>query len=342
MRIDVAAHILPDRYYARLQQMPGFYMSRRIKGIPALWDLGARFRIMDRFTEYQQVLSLAIPPLDRLGPPDVTPDLAKLGNEELARLVDAHPDRFAGAFAGLPLNNPDASLAELDRVDRDPRFLGVQVYSNVAKRPLDEPASFAVIEEAVRRDLPIFLHPARAADQPDYGNEDTSRYDVWQIFGWPYETTVAMTRLVFTGLFDRHPDAVIITHHLGAMAPYFSGRISGGYDQFGTRSPEGQVERPPVPLARPPQAYFTKFYADTALFGCPHGLRCGLEYFPIAQVLFGSDTPFDAEGGARYIRETIADLDAAGLSADRRRMVDGGNVRRLLAGRKMVRGPSHP
>ena len=342
MRIDVAAHILPERYYARLRQMPGFYMSRRIKGIPALWDLPARFRIMDGFTEYQQVLSLAIPPLDRLGSPDVTPDLAKLGNEELARLVDTHPDRFAGAFAGLPLNNPEASLAELDRVGRDPRFLGVQVYSNVAKRPLDEPASFAVIEEAVRRDLPIFLHPARAADHPDYGNEETSRYDVWQIFGWPYETTVAMTRLVFTGLFDRHPDAVIITHHLGAMAPYFSGRISGGYDQFGTRSAEGQVERQPVPLARPPQAYFTKFYADTALFGCPHGVRCGLEYFPIEQVLFGSDTPFDAEGGTRYIRETIADLDAAGLSADRRRLVDEGNVRRLFAGRKKVRGPSHP
>jgi len=334
VRIDVAAHILPERYYARLQQMPGFYMSRRIKGIPALWDLGARLRIMDGFAGYQQVLSLAIPPLDRLGSPDVTPDLAKLANEELARLVDTHPDRFAGAFAGLPLNNPDASLDELNRVDRDPRFLGVQVYSNVAKRPLDEPASIAVIEEAVRRGLPIFLHPARAADHPDYGNEETSRYDVWQIFGWPYETTVAMTRLVFTGLFDRHPEAVIITHHLGAMAPYFSGRISGGYDQFGTRSPEGRVERLPVRLAQPPQAYFTKFYADTALFGSPHGVRCGLEYFPIEQVLFGSDTPFDAEGGTRYIRETIADLDAAGLPADRRRLVDEGNVRRLIARRR--------
>jgi len=334
VRIDIAAHILPERYFARLQQMPGFYMSRRIKGIPALWDLGAHLRIMDQFDEYQQVLSLAIPPLDRLGPPDATPDLARSANEELGQFVDSHPDRFAGAFAGLPLNNPEASLAELERVDRDPRFLGVQIYSNVGKHPLDEPGTLAVLEEAVSRGLPIFLHPARAADHPDYGTEETSRYDVWQIFGWPYETTVAMTRLVFTGLFDRHPDAVIITHHMGAMAPYFSGRLSGGYDQFGTRSPEGQIERLPVPLAHPPQTYFTKFYADTALFGCPHGIRCGLEYFPIEQVLFGSDTPFDAEGGTRYIRQTIADLDAAGLSADRRRLVDEGNVHRLMVRRR--------
>jgi len=117
------------------------------------------------------------------------------------------------------------------------------------------------------------------------------------------------------------------------MAPYFSGRISGGYDQFGTRSPEDEVEQLPVPLAHPPQWYFPRFYADTALFGAPHGVRCGLEYFPIEQVLFGSDTPFDAEGGIRYIRETIAALDAAGLSPDRRRLIDEGNLRRLLARR---------
>lgn len=334
MRIDVATHILPERYFARLQQLPGFYMSRRVKGIPALWDLGVRLRIMDGFGEYQQVLSLAIPPIDRLGPPEATPELARLANDDLARLVDLHGDRFAGAFAALPLNNPDASLAELERVDRDPRFLGVQIYSNVAKRPLDAPGTMAVIEEAVRRHLLIFVHPARAAEHADYEHEETSRYDLWQIFGWPYETTIAMARLIFTGLFDRHPDAMIITHHMGAMAPYFSGRISGGYDQFGTRSAEDRVERLPVPLAHPPQWYFPRFYADTALFGCPHGIRCGLEYFPIEHVLFGSDTPFDAEGGTRYIRETIADLDATGLSPDRRRSVDEGNLRRLIARRR--------
>lgn len=336
MRIDVAAHILPVKFFERLQKLPpGFYMAKRVKGIPCLYDLDVRFRIMDRFPEYRQVLSLGIPPVDRLGAPEVTAEFARLGNDELAGLVETYPDRFAGAWAALPLNSPEASLRELERISGSRAFAGVQVYSNVAGRPLDEPATLGIIEEVVRRKFPIFLHPARtAAERPDYAGEDRARYDLWQIFGWPYETTIAMGRLVFTGLFDRHPDAVIVTHHLGAMVPYFSGRISGGYRQFGTRSDEPEGERLPVALARPAEWYFTQFYADTALFGSPHGVRCGLEYFPPDRLMFGSDTPFDPEGGPGYIRETIADLDRAGLDPARRQMIDEGNFRRVQARRE--------
>ncbi len=340
MRIDIAAHILPTRYFARLQEIPGFYMAKRVKGIPCLYDLNVRFRIMDGFADYRQVLSLASPPIDRLGSPQVTPDLARLANEELAGLVGAHPDRFAGAFGGLPLNNPDASLRELDRLASQAAFAGIQIYSNVGGRPLDEPRTLEVIEEAARLRMPIFIHPARnASDLPDYVGEKDSRYDLWQIFGWPYETTIAMARLVFTGLFDRHPDAVIITHHMGAMVPHFAGRIHGGYDQFGTRGAEHQVETFPIALAHPPAWYFPRFYADTALFGAPHGVRCGLAYFPIDRVLFGTDTPFDVEGGGRYIRETIAALDESGLSPERRLMVDEGNFRQVLAHRRQASTP---
>lgn len=337
MRIDVATHILPARYFARLREIPGFFMAKRVKGIPCLFDLDVRFRIMDRFEDYRQVLSLALPSIDRLGPPEATPALARLANDELADLVAAHPDRFAGAFGGLPLNNPDASLRELERLAGHPAFFGVQIHSNVAGRPLDEPPTLRVIEEAARRRMPIFLHPARAATFADYVTESQSLYDLWQIFGWPYETTIAMARLVFTGLFDRQPDAAIITHHLGGMAPHFEGRMHGGFEQFGTRGAEGQTETLPVPLAHPPAWYFRRFYADTALFGAPHAMRCGLAYFPPERVLFGSDTPFDPEGGPRYIRDTIRDLDESGISADRRRLIDEGNFRRLAAERTQAR-----
>lgn len=337
MRIDVATHVLPARYFERLQRIPGFFMAKRVKGIPCLFDLNVRFKVMDAFGEYRQILSLALPSIDRLGPPEVTPDLARAGNDEMAEIVAAHPDRFAGAFGGLPLNNPDASLRELERLASSPAFFGVQIHSNVAGRPLDEPATLEVIEEAARLRMPIFLHPARAANFADYVTEKQSLYDVWQIFGWPYETTIAMARLVFTGLFDRHPDAVIITHHLGAMVPYMTGRMNGGWEQLGTRGAEGETETLPVPLAHPPAWYFRRFYADTALFGCPQGVRCGLAYFPPDRVLFGSDTPFDPEGGPRYIRDTIADLDESGISAEHRQMVDEGNFRRLAAERARSR-----
>jgi predicted TIM-barrel fold metal-dependent hydrolase len=337
MRIDVATHILPARYFAKLESIPGFFMAKRVKGIPCLVDLDLRFRIMDRFGEYRQVLSLALPSIDRLGPPDATPALARLGNDQLAELVAGHPDRFAGAFGGLPLNNPDASLRELERLSAHPAFVGVQIYSNVAGRPLDEAATLQVIEEAATRRMPVFLHPARSGAFADYVTERRSLYDVWQIFGWPYETTIAMTRLVFAGLFDRHPDAVIITHHLGAMAPYFEGRMHGGWEQFGTRGAEGEAETLPVRLAHPPAWYFRRFYADTALFGAPHAMRCGLAYFPPDRVLFGSDMPFDPEGGPRYIRDTIRDLDESGIPPEHRRMIDEENFRRLVRERTGAR-----
>ena len=80
------------------------------------------------------------------------------------------------------------------------------------------------------------MHPARPATFADYAGETRSKYDLWWAFGWPYETSVAMGRLVFSGLFDRHPGLVIITHHLGAMIPFCEGRIGGGLDQLGARS----------------------------------------------------------------------------------------------------------
>src|SRR5207302_10258281 len=102
MRIDIAAHILPTRYFARLQQIPGFYMAKRVKGIPCLFDLGVRFRIMDGFADYRQRLSLASPAIGRLGSPEVTPDLARLANDELAGLVRPDPDRLSRAHGRLP------------------------------------------------------------------------------------------------------------------------------------------------------------------------------------------------------------------------------------------------
>ena len=72
----------------------------------------------------------------------------------------------------------------------------------------------------------------------DYSTEERSKYELWWVFGWPYETSVAMARLVFAGWFDRYPDLKIIAHHMGAMVPYFAGRVGPGLDLLGARTPE--------------------------------------------------------------------------------------------------------
>jgi predicted TIM-barrel fold metal-dependent hydrolase len=151
------------------------------------------------------------------------------------------------------------------------------------------------------RRLPIWMHPARPVTVADYAGEPRSKYDLSWVFGWPCETSVAMGRLVFSGLFDRHPELVIITHHLGAMIPFCEGRIGGELDQLGARSDDpddggalGRLERRPVD-------YFRMFYGDTALFGAWQAMESGLAFFGADHVLFGTDFPFDPERGPGFI-----------------------------------------
>ena len=106
---------------------------------------------------------------------------------------------------------------------------GIQIFTNVNGKPISAPEFLPIFEAMAGYDLPIWLHPYRGADVhrlPDRGAHRS--IEIWWTFGWPYETSVAMARIVFAGLFDRFPNLKIITHHLGAMAPYFAGRVGPG------------------------------------------------------------------------------------------------------------------
>src|SRR2546421_12097506 len=136
------------------------YMQKRMRAIPVLVDLEQRFRIMDRYEGYAQVLTLASPPIEALAGPDATPELARLANDGMAELVAKHPDRFPGFVASLPMNHPEEALAELERAMRDLGARGVQIFTNAAGRPLDDPAFAPLFERMAAYDLPIWLHPA--------------------------------------------------------------------------------------------------------------------------------------------------------------------------------------
>lgn len=332
MKIDVFCHIFPQGFYDRMLTISGrgAHLQKRVREIPAMVDLELRFRIMDRFDDYVQVISLASPPMEALGEPDKTPELAALGNDGMAELVSKYPSRFPGFIASLPMNNPEASVNEIERAVLKLGATGVQIFSNVNGRPLDDPAFLPVFEKMAELNLPIWLHPARSAAFPDYTTEQKSKYEIWWIFGWPYETSVAMTRIVLAGFFDRFPDLKIITHHLGAMIPYFSGRIGPGLDQLGARTEDEDLSLYVRRLKKRPYDYFKMFYGDTALFGSRHGMECGLKFFGADHTLFASDMPFDPEKGSGYIRETIRCLEEMEMSDDDRWKICEGNARRLL------------
>jgi predicted TIM-barrel fold metal-dependent hydrolase len=331
MKIDIFNHILPPRFVCKFLEVGAKYgdMVERVRRVPLLVDLDARFRLMDEFGEYRQIISLASPPIEAYAGPEVSPHLARLANDGMAELVQRYPHRFPGFVASLPMNHPEAATGELDRAVRDLGARGVQIFTNAAGRPLDEPDFLPLFERMAAYDLPVFLHPARGADMPDYACESKSRYEIWWTFGWPYETSAAMSRLVFSGLFDRFPAIKIITHHLGAMVPHFANRIKHGWAQLGKRTSGEDFSGVLSRLRKPLLDYFQMFYADTALFGCAAGTRCGLDFFGAEHVVFASDMPFDPEPGL-YVRETIEALESLDLDQRSSELIYRRNAERLL------------
>jgi predicted TIM-barrel fold metal-dependent hydrolase len=330
MKIDVFNHIFPARFFAEFQKAAPQLkdMGKRVRNVPTIIDLDARFRMMDEFGDYRQIISIASPPIESWATPEVTVHLSRIANDGMAELVRQYPDRFIAFVAAVPMNDPEEAVREMQRA-AGLGALGAQIFSNVAGKPLDSREFEPLLDEMARRDLAVWLHPARGANFPDYRGEEKSKFEIWWTFGWPYETSVAMARLVFSGLFDRHPNIKIITHHMGAMIPYFAGRVGYGWDQLGTRSTDEGYEALLASMKKRPLDYFKEFYADTALFGAGPASECGLAFFGVDHVLFASDTPFEPAPGV-YIRETIRVIDSLDISTEDRERIYRGNAERLL------------
>jgi predicted TIM-barrel fold metal-dependent hydrolase len=332
VKLDAFCHVLPKRYFDRLQQSGSERAANLIKRtapIRSLWDLEERLRVIEPFDEYAQIVSLAAPPLESLGEPTETVDLARLANDEMAELVRSRPETFVGFVAGLPMNDVDAALAEIDRAVHQLGALGIQIYTHVNGLPLDDPRFEPVFARMAELDRAIWVHPARNSSWPDYPTESKSKYELWWLFGWPYDTSAFMARLVFSGILTRHPGLKVITHHAGGMVPFFSGRVGPGMDSFGARTPEEEWELVESGLEGRPIDAFRRFYADTAVFGAPHALRCAYDFFGVGQMLFASDMPFDPVQGT-FIRDTIADVEALEISGAERERIYEGNARELL------------
>jgi predicted TIM-barrel fold metal-dependent hydrolase len=329
MKIDLFTHFVPPAFSEFLL---GYELGRmavpRWRNIATLVDLDAHFRLMDEFDDYVQIPSLANPAIEAYGSPQLTPDIARFANDAMAELCERYRDRFPSFVASLPMNNPDASVEEAERAVTELGAAGCLVYTNVLGAPLSDAEYFPIFAKLAELDRPIWLHPIRGPEHADYSREQRSEHELWFTFGWPYETAAAMSRLIYSGLFDKLPNIKIITHHLGGLVPYLEGKIAIGFRQ----AAEGDLIRNPVAdeagLKRPPLEYFRMFYADTAVNGVAGALDCGLGFFGAEHCVFASDAPFDPTGGAHLIREAIRLIDA--LDADTRDKIFHRNARALI------------
>lgn len=330
VKIDGYSHISPPKYTEALRrEFPGFY-KQILGSTPPLFDMDARFQVMDAFGPIAQVLTVGpVPPLEVFADPGRAATLARLANDEMAELISKHPDRFVAALALLPMNDVEAAIEESDRAIKELGLSGIYVHSNINGKPLDAPEFLPLFEKMAAYDLPVYIHPWRGNDYPEYSNETESKYSISSTFGWPYETTAAMTRIVFSGLFERFPDLKVVTHHCGGLVSFYEQRIVQHFSQLGIAYHDyGEYLRG---LTKPPIDYYKMFYNDTAIHGNTLALMLAYSFWGAERLIFGADMPLgDPTFGMRSYSQTIGAIEAMDITEAERQMIFGGNVRRLL------------
>jgi predicted TIM-barrel fold metal-dependent hydrolase len=326
MYIDIYTHIFPTAFYQRMSAIAPRLgnIGKRMQSVTAVHDLDVRFRAMDPFGDYKQIISLPNPPIEDITTPEQGIELARIGNDTMAEMVEKNRDRFPGFVAALAMHSMDETMEELHRAVTDLGAVGVQIFTNVGGRPLDHSDYEPVFAAMADYDLPIWMHPARTSDMTDYAAEEKSRFEIWWALGWPYETSVAMVRLVLWGLFDRYPKIKILTHHLGGMIPYFEERVGAGLDVLGARTSDEDYSNVLSSLKKPHGEYFKMFYGDTAMFGSSSAFPSGLQYFGADNVVFSTDAPFAP------VAETFESLKRMELEVDVQSKIYKENAERLM------------
>lgn len=309
-RIDAFAHVMPKPVLDRVVEVVPDSVLGRFREQPRFWDVATRLAVMDEYGIDRQVLTLSHSAIwNELGK-DEALHVTRLANDEVAGLVEDRPDRFV-AVATLP-RLTGAYLDELDRCLDDLGMAGVQIFTNIDGRPLDDETFRPFYDRVGRAEAPIWLHPLSHAWYPWMDSFES------RAFGWPFETTLALTRLVRGGILDDHPELEVIGHHMGGMIPHFSARLQEFHEME-----EGEH-------AGDLAGRFTRLYADTVLGGSDAALTCGRGFFDDHRILYATDYPFGPERGVgrvRGITESVGRIE----DAETRAAIFGGNARRLLA-----------
>src|SRR5439155_10997167 len=171
--VDIYCHIFPDKFFGEMNRIAPRLsnIAARLRGVKKLFDLDERFREMDQFGDYREIISLPNPPIEDFAQGEVGLDLARIGNDAMAALCARHPERFPTFVAAVSMTDVEGSVREARRAVKELGAGGIQIFTNIAGRPLDDPAFEPIFATLAELDQPIRLHPARTASMPDYPAE---------------------------------------------------------------------------------------------------------------------------------------------------------------------------
>ena len=298
--IDVFAHVLPPRFYARMREVePTIPKRYAFFANPVLTDMDLRRSHWDG--KSKQVIShVNALPEDYVGPEEAA-ELCKMANDELLEMFEANRDMFEATVLMVPMNNIDEAVRIVrEDVAGNPDVVGVQVFTRALGESIAAPQFmplFAALEEV---GAPTWLHPVFDPRKPDNN----------LVFSWEYELTQAQLQLVQAGVFKQCPNLKVIVHHAGGMVPFFAGRVNR--------------------ILPPDQAAdMRRFYVDTAILGNPRALDLAADYYGADHVVFGTDAPLGIlPAGAT--KEILAAIGEMHITDEERQAILEDNYRSLI------------
>ena len=323
-KLDLHTHYYPGVYFDKIRELPSEfsfdkspsgqtiikYRGARFFGVtPPMTNVGQRLADMDRVGIDVEVISLSTPNVF-FADAQHQPEIARMTNDAYAELIAQHPTRFKG-FASIPMDAPDAALAELHRAIDELKLNGVILLSNIGGKPLTSPEYRPFFAEANRMKLCILLHPMLPANA-----EPFREYVLGPIVGFMFDTTLAVARLCFDGMLREFADIRWIVGHLGGAVPYLMERMDNGWRDF----PECRAQ-----IDELPSVYLKRLYYDTVNFN-PHMLNMVREMIGADHMVMGSDYPHLLGS----IDRAVSSIESLDIPDDEKRRIFEGTAMSIL------------
>jgi len=336
MIIDFQAHVFPEAYIAEMKRLDGavvleepdpysgmrYFYDKQLKcrintATFQGQDVEKRLRHMDQLGIDIHILTIPAPGADRFEA-DGAVKIARVANDAVAAIAREHPKRFVGFFT-LPTSDIKASLDELERSVNELGLRGFGCFANLNGQPLDREELFPIYERLTQYRLPVYIHPTAPLATEAVGIDIMPTL----IFGWAFDSTVAMTRLVYGRVLERFPEINWVVADVGGVLAFFAQRAiniySGRTDEI----------RHKYGLQENPLDSFRRFYVDTADHPAST-LRCVKDFFTADRMVLGTNYPYGPEEGCVLVKNSLKAIDGLELNSTDREKILGGNAARIL------------